>query len=194
MMKTFQKADIHFGPLFFFFLSFIIIIIFFYLKTLRSLSPRNSMQHCGSCLCEKIQTARKAHSPDFGSSTGNLNSKILKSEDRPLTGAFSPDQADLTWNCSNVIRLRGWMQRRPDFFICFSDRHLNSQIFWFCETDFWFWGLLIVRAYISRVTAKWVDDLFIQLHCQVQCSGTDLCKYCSSCIYPCQYSFCQTCC
>lgn len=190
MMKTFQKADIYFGPpVLFFSLS-----LFHYYYSLSEdasqLSPRNSAQHCCSCLREKIRTARKAHSPDFGSSTGNLNSKILNREDRPPTGAFSPDQADLTWNRSKVIRLRGWMQRRPDFFFFFRQalKLRNILVLW----DRFL--LLIVRAYISRVMAKWVDDLFIQLHCQVQCSGTDLCRCCSSCIDPCQCSFCQMCC
>lgn len=151
MMKTFQKADIYFGPpVLFYFLS-----LFHYYYSLSEdasqLSPRNSAQHCCSCLREKIRTARKAHSPDFGSSTGNLNSKILNREDRPPTGAFGPDQADLTWNRSKVIRLRGWMQRRPD-------RHLNSQIFWFCETDFccWLWEL----TYLVSWQNGWMIYLF----------------------------------
>lgn len=38
---------------------------------------------------------------------------------------------------------------------------------WFCERDFWFLGLVIVRAYLSHVVVKWVDDLFIQPPCQV---------------------------
>lgn len=44
-------------------------------------------------------------------------------------------------------------------------------MFRFRETDFLVLGLLIVSTYLSHVMVKWMDDLFILLHCQVQRSG-----------------------
>lgn len=43
--------------------------------------------------------------------------KNTSNEDRPPTEAFSLNQADLTWNCSDATRLRGWLQRRLDLIL-----------------------------------------------------------------------------
>ncbi len=119
----------------------------------------------------KDPDSSQAKAPDFGSTTGNLN---LKKKWRSSTSRSF--LSDLTWSCSKVIRLKGWRQRRFDFFRQ-ALKLTNVQVSW---DRFFGFGVADCEYVLISCHGK-MDGWFIYSTSLPSSALWYLCRYCFSC-------------